>query len=377
MLTPYPSNIFKTEEALHYIKQTLESGNTSGDNTYTGLCHNFLKEHFGFPNVLLTTSCTHALEMTALLLDLQPGDEVILPAYTFVSTANAYLLRGAKLVFADSGKRNPNIAPAEIERLITPKTKAVVIVHYSGVACDMDRIMSSVQKHGIALIEDCAHAFDSYYKGKALGTFGTFSTFSFHSTKNITCGEGGALVINDPNYIRRACIIREKGTNRTEFFQQKVNKYDWQDIGSSYLMADVLAALLYSQLIHYKEIQQKRIAAWETYYNMLSELADKHFSLPQIPDYATNNANIFYFLCPNSAERTKLLDYLNSKGISASFHYLTLYKSPYFKQKYIGNELPNSVEISECIIRLPLVTNTGFTDVVHVCDMIKEYYKNV
>jgi len=331
---------FLTGKETAYIEDAVQSGKISGNGKYTQLCQEFFVERYGFKKALLTTSCTDALEMAALLIDIQPGDEVIMPAYTFVSTANAFVLRGAKIVFADSMDSNPNLDADQIEPLITEKTKAIVAVHYGGVACDMDTIMAVAKKHNLFVIEDAAQAIDSFYKGKPLGGIGHLGTFSFHETKNIISGEGGMLVINDERFVERAEIIWEKGTNRAAFWRGEVDKYGWVDIGSSYLPSEVIAAFLYAQLEHLDEIQEKRIAIWNRYLKNLDNLKSQ-VRLPEIPAHATVNGHLFYLVLKDEDLRQNLISHLRKNQIHAVFHYLGLHKSPYFEDKHDGRSLTN------------------------------------
>lgn len=358
---------------LVYIAEAVAGGKISGDGTFTKKCHRFFEEKYGFKKALLTTSCTDALEMAAILLDIQEGDEVIAPSYTFVSTVNAFALRGAKIVFADSYTQHPNIDPDEIEKLITPNTKAICVVHYAGVACDMDKIMALSTKYGIPVIEDAAQAIDSFYKGKPLGSIGTFGTFSFHETKNIIAGEGGMLVINDSSYIKRAEIIREKGTNRSSFFRGEVDKYGWVDIGSSFLPSDIIAAYLYAQLEQLDVIQQKRIALVERYESNLAKLNTEIFNLPLIPNYSTNNAHMFFLVFGNLEDRINFIEYMKSNNVSVVFHYLSLHSSPYYEGKHDGRRLVNSDFFSDCLVRLPLFYELSFELVDEICEHIKRY----
>ena len=353
-IVPFNKPHFCGDE-LDFFKKSLDSGKISGDGIFTKKCQNFFQNEYGFTSSFLTTSCTDALEMSSLLLELNSGDEVILPSYSFVSTANPFLLRGAKLVFADSNSENPNICVKSIEKLISKKTKAIVIVHYAGIACDIDAIKTIIKGRDITLIEDAAQAFDSYYKGSPLGTFGTFSAFSFHETKNITCGEGGLLVVNDKKYIEKAQIIREKGTNRTAFLNGEVDKYGWVDIGSSFLPSDLNAALLYSQLKNKNKIQKRRLMLWQYYYKKLTHLniCDK-LLLPIIPEYASNNAHMFYIVLQNEKLRDKVLNNLKLNGFIAAFHYQSLHRSKYFLSYNKLKELPLSDKYSTCLLRLPL-----------------------
>lgn len=372
---PFNKPYFTGKETL-YIKKAVASGKISGDGMFTVKCQKFFEDRYGFMKTLLTTSCTDAIEMSALLLDIREGDEVICPSFTFVSTPNPFVLRGAKIVFADSMTDSPNMDVTKIEPLITKRTKAVIIVHYGGIACKMDELMKVVRKHKIKLVEDCAQSIDSYYKNKPLGTFGKLSAFSFHETKNIISGEGGMIAINDKKYIKRAEIIREKGTNRASFFRGEVDKYGWVDIGSSFLPSDIIAAILYSQLENLKKIQKKRILLWKNYFKNLTKLEEQgYLKLPRIPEYATNNGHLFYILCRNLNERDGLINYLKSFGILSVFHYLSLHKSPFYRKKHDGRKLPNSDKFTDCLLRLPLYYELSLKEVNHITRKIKEYYR--
>lgn len=362
---------------LVYIAQSVASGKISGDGIFTKKCHDFFENKYNFKKALLTTSCTDALEMAAILLNIKQGDEVILPSFTFVSTANAFALRGAKLVFADSYEDNPNIDPAQIEALITPRTKAIVVVHYAGVACNMGLIMAVADAAGIPVIEDAAQAIDSYYNDKPLGSIGKLGAFSFHETKNIISGEGGLLAINDSSLMQRAEIIREKGTNRSSFFRGEVDKYGWVDIGSSFLPSDIIAAYLYAQLENIGIIQARRTAIWQAYHDALLPIAGTsgRFLLHSLPKYATNNAHMFYLVCESMATRTELITYLKSKGVHAVFHYLSLHKSEFYANKHDGRDLKNSDRYTDCILRLPMFYELRDTDVAQVCDSVIEFFK--
>lgn len=345
---------FLSGKEITYVLEAVASGKISGNGMFTAKVRDFFREHYGFNKTLLTSSCTDALEMAAILFDIQPGDEVILPSYTFVSTANAFLLRGAKLVFTDSRPDHPGMNEAAIEFLITERTKAIVPVHYAGVACDMDMIMNLASRYGLLVAEDAAQAIDSYYKGKILGSFGQAAAFSFHETKNIISGEGGMLVVNDPKLEERAEIIWEKGTNRSAFFRGEVDKYNWVDIGSSFLPSDMIAAFLFAQLENLKEIQRRRLEIWNRYDAALRPLeADGAFRLPVIPGYATNNAHMYYLVCNNIADRINLIEHLRQAGIHAVFHYLSLHQSPFYRDRHDSRELPLSDHYSDCLIRLP------------------------
>lgn len=367
---------YLTGNELQYINEAVASGKISGNGNFTKKCQDFFESVYRFKKTLLTTSCTDALEMSAILCNIQPGDEVILPSYTFVSTANAFALRGAKLVFVDSSEENPNMDSHSIEELITPKTKAIVPVHYAGIACDMDQIMALAHHHNLYVIEDAAQAIDSYYKGLPLGSIGTLSAFSFHETKNIISGEGGMLVINNKEFEKRAEIIWEKGTNRAEFFRGETNKYGWVDIGSSFLPSELISAFLFAQLENISRIQTRRKEIWESYYNAFLPLVKtRGIKLPSIPSYATNNAHMFYIVCTSLEERTKLIHYLKEHGVLAVFHYLSLHQSEYFKDKHDGRELRHSDLYSDRLIRLPLFYELTFDMQELIIDKINEFYK--
>ncbi len=374
MRVPFNKPFFSGGEAYNMAMAAF-SGQISGNGVFTKKCHDFFRNKFGFKKVLLTTSCSDALEMAAILSEIGAGDEVIMPSFTFMSTANAFILRGAKVVFADTYADIPNIDPGEIEKLITPRTRVIVLVHYSGIACDMDRIMRIAEKRNLIVVEDAAHAIDSFYKGRPLGSIGHFGTFSFHETKNIISGEGGMLTVNDDRFISRAEIIWEKGTNRAAFHRGEVDKYGWVDVGSSFLPAEMIAAFLYAQLEVFDFIQKKRKQAWIKYFNLLKPLQDRGLiSLPHIPDYASMNGNLFYFFTRSLSERTNMLDYLKSKGVHAVFHYLPLEQSVYFKDKHDGRLLPNTQRFSDCIVRLPFFVELKQREIDYVCKAVISFY---
>ncbi|ANQ50223.1 dTDP-4-amino-4,6-dideoxygalactose transaminase [Flammeovirga sp. MY04] len=356
-----------TGKETHYIYDAVYSqGKLSGNGKYTKLCQEFFQDKYHFSKTLLTTSCTDALEMSAILVNIQKGDEVIMPSYTFVSTANAFILRGAKVIFVDSLDDHPNIDPKKVQKAITAKTKAIVVVHYAGIACDMDKIMALANKHNLFVIEDAAQAIDSFYKDRPLGGIGHLSTFSFHETKNISSGEGGMLVINDKRFIDRSEIIWEKGTNRASFFRGEVNKYGWVDIGSSFLPSELTAAFLYAQLEHLNEIQAKRKKLWTQYNQLLANKSDffgKKIKKPVIPNYATNNAHMFYLLLDSLEDRNDLIKILKNKGLHSVFHYLPLNESEYFKKHYQGEELKNTKLFSNNLLRLPFYTDLEFKEI--------------
>jgi dTDP-4-amino-4,6-dideoxygalactose transaminase len=340
---------------LDYVTEALRGGQIAGDQGFTRRCQGLLEEALQVPKALLTTSCTHALELAALLLDLQPGDQVIVPSFTFVSTANAFVLRGARPVFADIRRDTLNMDESQVERLLTPRTKAIVPVHYAGVGCEMDVIMGIASQHGIAVVEDNAHGLFGSYRGRKLGTFGTFATQSFHETKNCTCGEGGALLLNDTRYIERAEILREKGTNRARFFRGQVDKYTWVDIGSSYVMSDVLAAFLYGQLEVWEQIQRKRRSIWEYYDHRLGDWArQRDIRTPIIPAHCDQAYHMYYLLLPGRQQRSALIAHLKKQGILSVFHYLPLHLSV-MGQKFGGKpgDCPVTEDVSERLLRLP------------------------
>ncbi len=374
---------YLTGKETHYIYQAVQSGKISGDGMFTKKCHDFFESHFGFHKCLLTTSCTDALEMAAILLEIVPGDEVILPSYTFVSTANAFVLRGANLVFVDSEANNPNMDVAAIASLITPRTKVIVPVHYAGIACDMDGIMELAKLHNLFVVEDAAQAVDSYYTGKdgikkALGSIGHLAAFSFHETKNIMSGEGGMLVINDARFANRAEVIREKGTNRSAFFRGEIDKYGWVDMGSSFLPSDILAAFLFAQLESLTLIQHRRKEIWENYQQAFKVLADNgKLDLPQVPVYASNNAHMYYVLCKSLEERSALISALKESGVMAVFHYLSLHSSSFYAAKHGERKLPHSDYFSDCLLRLPMYFELSKEDQARICDVILDFYNKL
>lgn len=340
---------------LVYIAQAVASGKISGDGLFTQKCHAFFEQRYGFAKALMTSSGTDALEMCALLLDMGPGDEVIMPSFTFVSCANAFALRRAKLVFADSAVDHPNVDPASIGELIGPRTRAIVVVHYAGMACDMDAILALGRRHGVAVVEDAAHGIDACHRGRPLGSMGSLGTLSFHETKNVTAGEGGLLVVNDRRLAERAEVIREKGTNRSAFFRGEVDKYGWIDIGSSFLPSDIVSAYLYAQLEFLNTIQARRHAIWQRYWELLAPaVRELGVGLPAVPGYATHNAHMFFLVCRSLAQRTHLIARLRESGIHAVFHYQPLHASRFFGPMHDGRTLPNSERYADCLVRLPL-----------------------
>ncbi len=362
-------------DELKYIKDVFELRILSGNGKFTKDCQQFFENKYGFKKSLLTSSGTDALEMIALLLNIQPGDEVIVPSFTFTTTAIAFVLRGAKIVFADSDKLTPNIDLDSLVSLITPRTKAVMIIHYAGIACDMDRLNKICKDSQISLVEDAAHAIDAFYRDQPLGTFGLMSAFSFHETKNIISGEGGMLALNDPQLFDRAEILWEKGTNRVQFYKGAVNKYNWVDVGSSFLPSEITAAFLFGQLNHLEVIQQRRLEIWHRYNdNLISRENDFHFRLPVIPDFAKHNAHIFYLRCGSKKERDELISFLSSNDIMAVFHYLPLHLSPYFEKLHDRRKLSQSESWSDCIIRLPLYYELTDNQVDFISEKILAFY---
>jgi dTDP-4-amino-4,6-dideoxygalactose transaminase len=367
---------YLTGKETKYIEEAVATGKISGNGVFTQKCQKFFEEKYGFKKALLTTSCTDALEMCAILADINSGDEVIVPSYTFVSSALAFVRQNAHIVFADSYPDNPNIDADKIENLITEKTKAIVVVHYAGIACDMEKILEIAQKHDLIIIEDAAQAIDSFYTfrdgtKKALGSIGHLGAFSFHETKNIIAGEGGMLTINDEKFINRAEIIWEKGTNRSMFFRGEINKYGWVDTGSSFLPSEIISAFLWAQLENIDSIQEKRLAIWNRYFEGLKD--NKNFSLPQIPDYATNNAHMFFIICKDLNCRTELINRLKENEILAVFHYLSLHKSEFYAEKHSNGELANSDHFEDCLLRLPLYFELSETEQQKIIDIINKF----
>ncbi len=350
---------FLTGKETLYIEDAVKSGKISGNGKYTQLCQKFFEERYHFKKCLLTTSCTDALEMAAILLNIKEGDEVIMPSYTFVSTANAFVLRGAKIIFADSRADHPNIDETRIEALITNKTTAIVVVHYAGVACEMDTIMDIANRHNLFVVEDAAQAIDNFYNGKngsqPLGSIGHLSAFSFHETKNIISGEGGMLAINDPQFCERAEILWEKGTNRSAFFKGEVDKYGWVDVGSSFLPSEIIAAFLWAQLENLDKIQDQRKMHWNNYNEKLADWAkSNNILLPLVAEYSTNNAHMFYIICESEKQRSAIIGKLKAGNIMAVFHYISLHESEFYKDKHDGRFLDNTQKFTDRLLRLPL-----------------------
>ncbi|MHC1778041.1 MAG: dTDP-4-amino-4,6-dideoxygalactose transaminase [Lentimicrobium sp.] len=376
MKIPFNKPHFTGREAFH-LSQAAYKGKLSGNGDYTHDCQLFFENKYGFRKTLLTTSCSDALEMAALLLDIVPGDEVIMPSYTFVSTANAFALRGASIVFADSNPLNPNIDAEEIESLITPKTRVIVVVHYGGIACEMDRILQIANIYNIAIVEDAAQGIDAFYRDKPLGGIGNLGTLSFHETKNITSGEGGMLIVNDPSLTGKAEIIWEKGTNRAAFARGEVEKYEWVSLGSSFLPNELTAAFLYGQLEHLETIQQNRVRIWLEYFRQLTPLAEAgYLTLPYVPIYARHNGHLFYVVTRSSSERDQLLAFLLNNGIHAVFHYLTLHNSPYFSGRHDGRLLPEADRYAATLLRLPFYYGLQSAEIEYISEVINRFYKN-
>lgn len=371
---PFNQPYFSGRE-LEFIQQAIANWQLSGDGIFTRKCHALLESELGIPKVLLTTSCTHALEMAALLLDIKPGDEVIVPSFTFVSTVNAFVLRGARPVFIDIRPDTLNLNEAHLERLVTPRTRAIVAVHYAGIGCEMDTILEVAGRHGIPVIEDNAHGLFGKYKGTYLGAFGSLATLSFHETKNFICGEGGALLINDQRYIERAEIIREKGTNRSRFFRGEVDKYTWVDVGSSYLPSDILAAFLYAQLEARATIQSKRKRVWEYYDEQFKDWAnDSGVQLPFVPTHCEQPYHMFYLLLPSLKERQAMIAHLNARGVNSVFHYLPLHLS-LMGHRFGGQkgDCPVAEDVSDRLLRLPFYNDLTEADQARVVAAVREF----
>lgn len=368
---------------MKFIEDSFRRGQTGGNGYYTKLCQQFFAEKLRSSKCLLTTSCTDALEMCAILSGVKAGDEVIIPSYTFVTSALAFSREGAKIVFADSRPDNPNIDESKLEALITPRTKVIVVVHYAGVACEMDKIMDIARRHGLVVVEDCAQAIYSYYKGRPLGSIGDLAAFSFHETKNIQCGEGGILVVNNEKFKKDSEIVWEKGTNRSQFFRGEVDKYGWVGNGSSFLPSEYTAAFLWGQLQKIEEIQHKRRVLWETYHNFFAESAEGKnilescgIRVPVIPDYAYNNAHVFYLVCHSIEQRSGIIKYLADNGIHATFHYLSLHRSKFAVQNgWDGESLPQADHYTNCLLRLPLFNSMQISDVETVSRAIVNYLR--
>lgn len=362
------------EKGYKYIDEAIKKRKISGDGEFTKKCNSWFEENYHCKKALLTTSCTHALEMAAILIDTKQDDEIISPSYTFVSTVNAFVLRGAKIKFIDIERDTMNIDADKIEKAITDKTKAIVVVHYAGVSCNMDEIMNIARKHNIYVIEDAAQGVHATYKDKFLGTIGDIGCYSFHDTKNYTMGEGGAIIINNEKFIERAEIIREKGTDRTKFFRGEVDKYTWVDIGSSYLPSDINAAYLYGQLEIVDEINKNRLDTWNNYYKNLKNI--KEIELPTIPEYAVHNGHMFYIKLDSHKIRNDIMNYLRENGIYSVFHYIPLHSAKAGENygEFIGEDRYTTVE-SEKLLRLPMYYGLEKEDVIYICNKIREYFK--
>lgn len=366
------------DESIDCIKQAVNNRKICGDGEFTRKCSKWMEEKFNVPKVLLTTSCTSALEMTAILLNIKQGDEVIMPSYTFVSTADAFVMVGAKVVFVDVNPKTMNIDENKIEAAITDKTKAIAVVHYAGISPDMDKIMAIAKKHNLKVVEDAAQGFMAKYNDKYLGTIGDLGCYSFHETKNYSMGEGGALVINDPELIERAEIIREKGTNRSKFFRGEIDKYTWVDYGSSYLPSELNCAYLYPQLEKAEEINNQRLSSWNYYKENLEDLEDKGLiEIESVPEYSKHNAHMFYIKTKNLEERTELLKYLKQNGVQAVFHYIPLHNAPAGKKfgTFCGEDKYTTVE-SDKLVRLPMYYGLTKSDQDIVINKVKDFYKN-
>ncbi len=372
---PFNKPFFAGKEVQNIVNAAYY-GHLSGNGPFTKMCHYFFEERWGFKKTYLTTSCTDAFEMAALLMNIKEGDEVIMPSFTFVSTTSPFILRGARLVFADSRADHPNMDMDKVEDLITEKTRVLVVMHYGGVAVDMDKALALAKKYNLILLEDAAHAIDATYNGKPLGTFGDFATFSFHETKNVSSGEGGLLAVNNEKYIEQADIVWEKGTNRTAFEDGKVSRYEWVGLGASYTPSDMIAGMLYAQLENIDEIQSKRISIWDRYYEKLKVLEEKKLAvIPHIPDFAVNNGHLFYLLLANKKQRDALIRFMDENHIMTVFHYLPLHSSPYFKNKHDGRPLPNAERFADTIIRLPFFYELPLMVVDMIADKVIEFFE--
>ncbi|HQW68043.1 MAG TPA: dTDP-4-amino-4,6-dideoxygalactose transaminase [Flavobacterium sp.] len=368
---------FLTGNETKYIEQAVKSGKISGNGDFTQKCQRFFEDNYGIKKALLTTSCSDALEMCAMLIDCTQNDEIIVPSYTFVTSALAFVRQGAKIVFADSLPNHPNIDVSKLEALINSNTKAIVVVHYAGIAVDMDEVMRLADKYNLFVIEDAAQAIDSFYKGKPLGSIGHLAAFSFHETKNIISGEGGLLAVNDDRFIERAEIIWEKGTNRASFFRGEINKYGWVDTGSSFLPSEIIAAFLWAQLENIDVIQKRRVAIWDNYFEQLKQLiSSRNITLPEIPDFSTNNGHMFYLVCNSLDERTRLIKTLKNSDILAVFHYLSLHKSEFHLKNNESVELPNADLFTDRLVRLPFYYELTNENQQKIFDIIVDFYKN-
>ncbi|MGE5318181.1 MAG: dTDP-4-amino-4,6-dideoxygalactose transaminase [Chloroflexota bacterium] len=376
MKIPFNKPHFTGREVFH-LSEAAVIGKLSGNGSYTRQCQAFFEKRYDVSKVLLTTSCSDALEMSALLCGIKEGDEVIMPSYTFVSTANAFALRGARIVFADSCPENPNIDPDSVEELITNRTKAIVVVHYGGIACDMDRILQIAEKNNLIVIEDAAQGLEASFNGRPLGTIGSFGTFSFHETKNVTSGEGGMICVNVPEKVTEAEIIWEKGTNRAAFARGEVQKYEWVSLGSSFLPNELTAAFLFAQLENIDDIQQKRLNIWNRYFELLNieELKGK-INLPFVPGYARHNGHLFYITVTSEEIREELLKHLHENGIYAVFHYLSLHNSPYYRQLNGNRLLPNAERYSSTLLRLPFFYSLQDDEILYIVDSIRKFFKS-
>lgn len=362
-------------QAMEHLGCAIHRRQVSGNGFYTGKCQEYFNSMYQ-AETLLTTSCTDALEMSALLAQIKPGDEVIMPSFTFTSTANAFVLRGGKVVFADTTEAYPNLDTETLEELITHRTKAIICMHYAGVACDMERLTELAIRHQLLLIEDAAQAIAACYRDQLLGTFGRFATLSFHETKNITAGEGGLLILNDTQDIDRAHILWEKGTDRVAFHRHRRSKYEWRDVGSSFLTSELNAAVLYGQLNQIEEIQERRIRIWNHYNEGLKPLESEGWiRLPDIPDFASINGHLFFMECDTSDTRDQLIRHLSDKGVQAVFHYLPLHQSPFYRDRHDGRDLPHTIRFSDCLIRLPLYYELKQDEQDYIIECIYQFFK--
>jgi len=369
------NKIHLTGKEMTYMNNAALSGKISGDGPYTNACQSFIEQRYGFKKTFLTTSCTHAIELATLLIDIKPGDEVILPSFTFVSSATPFILRGAKIIFADSGQDSPNMDIEQVKSLVTPATKAILAIHYSGIPCAIAELRALADENNLFLIEDAAQAMDAYYYDKPVGSFGHLSMFSFHETKNITCGEGGMLVVNDERLIDRAEILREKGTNRSSFERGEVSRYTWVDIGSSYVPSELLAAFLLAQIESLDTIQQRRLSIWQQYYTAFTKLHELNLiTLPYISPEIKHNAHAFYFTCPTAATRTSYINFMKAHGVQVQFHYVPLHDSPFYKDHHGSRALPMADSYKNCLVRLPLFYDLSNEEINKITDLTTRFF---
>ncbi|MBM3161054.1 MAG: dTDP-4-amino-4,6-dideoxygalactose transaminase [Bacteroidetes bacterium] len=367
------NKLYVTGNEISYIQEVISSGKIASNGKFTAKSEHFFEERYGFKRALLTTSCTTALEMAALLMDIKPGDEIIVPSYTYVSTANVFEKLGGKIVFADACAEFPNLDPDKLEKLITPNTKAIVPMHYAGVSCDMERIMKIAERHQLYVIEDAAMSIDNTYENKYIGSLGHFAAFSFHETKNISCGEGGILVVNDPKFTERAEFLRDKGTNRKQFLNGTIDRYEWVDIGGSFAPNELTAAFLFAQLEEIDFIQKKRMEIWNVYASEFEMIQSSFVEIPKIPAHSKSNGHGFFIVCNSKETRDSLIAFMAKKGIQLTFHYQALHQSKYYLDRNPAISLPNAERFSDCLVRFPLFTELQVQDVEQICRKVREF----